>query len=141
MTLIAQIAFPILFLWFVGLLLSFFRKDLEPHWKFFFFLLFCFYLIQFFPYFLQGIERWKGDPKTEIIVWLTGMAQAIYVFLFLLWPIVLIRIFYSASGNLSKTLIPVLSYFTILFWVLFFLWSIFPKEWNEILQSFMPKTP
>ncbi|MDZ4727877.1 MAG: hypothetical protein SH817_17095 [Leptospira sp.] len=139
MTLIEYLAFPILFIWFIGLLLTFFRRDLEPHWKFFFFLVFCFYMVQFFPEFWAGIGRWKLNPKQELLTWISAMGNAFYVFLFLLWPIVLVRIYYSASNNLSKTLIPVLAYGTVVYWVLFLLWSYYSKEWNEFLQSIINK--
>ncbi|MCZ8157312.1 MAG: hypothetical protein O9264_14380 [Leptospira sp.] len=137
MSLIEYLAFPILFVWFIGLLLTFFRRDLEPHWKFFFFLVFCFYMVQFFPEFWAGVARWKANPKTELLSWLSALGNATYVFLFLLWPLVLVRIYYSAANNLSKTLIPLLSYGTVIYWVLFLLWSYYSKEWNEFLEKFI----
>ncbi len=140
MPIIDQIAFPILFFWFLGLMLSFFRKDLEPHWKFFFFLVFCFYLVQFFPEFIAGINRWKLDPKKEILLWLEGISKALYVFLFLLWPLVLIRIFYTSANNLSKTVIPLLAYTTIAYWALFLVWSLYSKEWSDFFQNLVPES-
>ncbi|BDA78104.1 hypothetical protein LPTSP3_g10340 [Leptospira kobayashii] len=137
MSLLDQLAFPILFIWFIGLLLSLFRKDLETHWKFFFFLVFCFYMVQFFPEFWAGVARWKESPKRELLSWLGSMGQAIYVFLFLLWPLVLIRIYYSASNNLSKTLIPVLSYGTVVYWALFFMWTYYTKEWYKFIEDYI----
>ncbi|TGN19916.1 hypothetical protein [Leptospira idonii] len=137
MNLLESIAFPILFLWFIGLLLVLFRRDLEPHWKFFFFLVFCFYMVQFFPEFLAGISRFRDQPKRELLIWISGLGNATYVFLFLLWPLVLVRIYYSASNQLSKTLIPVLSYGTVVYWALFFLWSFYSKEWSRFLEDFI----
>lgn len=135
MTLLETVAFPVLFIWFVGLLLTLFRRDLEPHWKFFFFLVFCFYLVQFFPEFWEGVTRWKENPKAEALLWISAMGNSIYVFLFFLWPLVLIRIYYSASNNLSKTLIPALAYGTVLYWALFFLWTMYSKEFNGWLHQ------
>lgn len=139
MNLLDILAFPTLFIWFVGLLLTFFRRDLEPHWKFFFFLVFCFYLVQFFPEFRSGIDRWKANPKEEVLTWIFAMGNATYVFLFFLWPLVLVRIYYSASNQLSQTLIPILAYGTVVYWVLFFLWSYYSKEWNQLLETIIKK--
>lgn len=135
MNLLETLAFPVLFVWFVGLLLTLFRKDLEPHWKFFFFLVFCFYMVQFFPEFWLGVGRFQQNPKEEILIWISALGNALYVFLFFLWPLVLIRIYYSASNQLSKTLIPVLAYGTVIYWAVFFLWSLYSKEFSEWLRS------
>ncbi|MCU0823053.1 MAG: hypothetical protein MUF77_00235 [Leptospira sp.] len=137
MNLLEALALPVLFLWFVGLLLTLFRKDLEPHWKFFFFLVFCFYMVQFFPEFWLGVSRFQLNPKAEFRLWISFLGPATYVFLFFLWPLVLIRIYYSASNQLSKTLIPVLAYGTVVYWALFFLWSFYSKEINDWLNSIL----
>ncbi|MCZ8344250.1 MAG: hypothetical protein O9301_14540 [Leptospira sp.] len=137
MNLLEALALPVLFLWFVGLLLTFFRRDLEPHWKFFFFLVFCFYMVQFFPEFWLGVSRFQLSPKAEFRLWISFLGPAVYVFLFFLWPLVLIRIYYSASNQLSKTLIPALAYGTVVYWALFFLWSFYSKEINDWLNSIL----
>ncbi|MDF3818280.1 hypothetical protein P3G55_00125 [Leptospira sp. 96542] len=139
MNLIETLALPVLFIWFVGLLLSLFRKDLEPHWKFFFFLVFCFYMVQFFPEFWEGVGRFKLNPKQELLGWISALANTTYVFLFFLWPLVLIRIYYSASNNLSKSLIPAMAYGTVIYWALFFLWTYYSKEFNDWLHQIILK--
>ena len=70
MTFIDQIILPIFILWLIGIILSFFKRDLEFLWKAFFLLFFLFYVIQFHEELFLGFYRFKYNYAKEIVGWI-----------------------------------------------------------------------
>lgn len=133
MTFIDQITLPIFILWIIGVTLSFFRKDLDFLWKAFFLLIFLFYVIQFHEEIFAGFYRFKYNYAKEIVNWIYGIGKACYYFLFLSWPISLIRIYYSASGYLSDVTIKLQVLLTVVYWFLFYFYSLFQNQIDNFM--------
>lgn len=135
MTFIEQIIAPIFILWFIGLILSFFRRDLEFLWKAFFLLIFLFYVIQFHEEIFAAYYRFKYNYAKEIVNWIYGIGKATYYFLFISWALTLIRIYYSASGFLSELMIRIQVIITLLYWVLFYIYTLFQLRIDNFLLN------
>ena len=73
MAFIDQITLPLFILWIIGLILSFFRRDLDFLWKAFFLLIFMFYVIQFHEELFAGYYRFKYNYAKEIVNWIYGI--------------------------------------------------------------------
>lgn len=134
MTIIDQITLPIFIFWGIGVILVFFRKDLELLWKAFFLLIYVFYIFQFFPEILLGYQRLVSNYPREIVNWIKGCGQIFYYFLLLVWPVLLVRVFYTASGNLSMLSIRLMVFATILYWIFFYCYVFFGAEINTFLD-------
>ena len=135
MTFIEQIISPLFILWIIGLILSFFRRDLEFLWKAFFLLIFLFYVIQFHEELFAGYYRFKYNYAKEIVNWIYGIGKASYYFILISWPITLTRIYYSASGILSDISIRIQVIVTVLYWFLFLIYSNFQVRIDNFLLN------
>ena len=135
MTFIDQIILPIFILWLIGIILSFFKRDLEFLWKAFFLLFFLFYVIQFHEELFLGFYRFKYNYAKEIVGWIYGIGKASYFFLLLSWPISLIRIYYSASGYLSEITIRIQVIVTVVYWILFYMYTLFQFRIDNFLMN------
>ena len=76
MAFIDQITLPLFILWIIGLILSFFRRDLDFLWKAFFLLIFMFYVIQFHEELFAGYYRFKYNYAKEIVNWIGDDLQS-----------------------------------------------------------------
>ncbi|MCE9501726.1 MAG: hypothetical protein K8R21_14685 [Leptospira sp.] len=135
LTLIDQITFPLFILWIIGLFLVTFRRDIDFLWKVTFLFIFVFYFFQFYPDFMKGYERLMKNYPAEVVQWIFGIGKASYYFLLIVWPVSLIRMFYSGSESLSRTLIIVLITSTMIFWIIFFFWSKYEAEIDAFLYG------
>ncbi len=135
MTFIDQITLPIFILWIIGLILSFFRKDLDFLWKAFFLLIFMFYVIQFHEELFAAFYRFKYNYAKEIVNWIYGMGKATYYFLLISWPLSLIRIYYSATGYLSELTIRIQVIITVAYWFSFYLYTLFQIKIDNFLLN------
>lgn len=133
MTFIEQISIPIFVLWIIGLVLVAFRKDLDYLYKSIFLLVFAFYVIVFFPDLARSYYRIKENYPIEIRNWIYGLGKLYFYFLLVLWPVTLIRVFYSASGYLSHVAIKTLIGFTVFYWILFGFWLL----WQQPIDNFL----
>ncbi|MCB1190006.1 MAG: hypothetical protein H7A23_12715 [Leptospiraceae bacterium] len=134
MTIIDQITLPIFIFWGIGLILVFFRRDLDLLWKSLFLLIYAFYILQFFPEILLGYQRLVGNYPKEIVSWIKGIGKVFYYFLLIVWPVLLVRVFYSASGYLSFLTIRLMVFATFLYWVLFYCFVFFSAEINNFFN-------
>ncbi|XDD49221.1 hypothetical protein AB3N59_12450 [Leptospira sp. WS92.C1] len=126
--LLEQIVFPIFLFWFCGLTLVLFRSDFEFVWKIIFVFVFIFYFFQYFPELKSSYERLTKSYPAEILAWIYGLGRGIYFFLLFLWPVSLLRIFYSASSQTSKSLAKILVSFTLIYWGGLILYTNFSLE-------------
>lgn len=133
MTFIDQIALPVFLFWFLGLVLVFFRKDLDLHWKISFLFLFVVYAIVFGNEWSSALDRLEENPVWEVRNWFYGIGKAIFYFLFLLWPITLIRLFYSSSKELARLTASLMVTVTVVFWILFWLYFRFQESIDVFL--------
>ncbi|TGK19848.1 hypothetical protein [Leptospira stimsonii] len=133
--LLEQIVFPIFLFWFCGLTLVLFRSDFEFVWKIIFVFIFIFYFFQYFPELKTSYERLTASYPVEILSWIYGMGRGIYFFLLFLWPVALIRIFYSASPQVSKSLAKALVSVTLIYWGGFILYNNFSPEVDAFLKG------
>jgi uncharacterized membrane protein YfcA len=134
-TWIDQIVFPVFILWFVGIILVLFRKDLEILWKVSFLFLFVVYLILFGKEWSLALDRLESNPGWEIRNYIYGMGKAIFYFLFILWPITMIRLYYTGSKELAKHTASLLVTITIIYWMLFWLYFHFMYEVDEFFSG------
>lgn len=135
MGLIDQIALPLFVIWFLGLILVSFRGDIEFLWKITFIFIFVFYLFQFWPEINKSYIRLTEYYPGEIINWIYGIGKAAYFFLIIVWPVSLIRMFYSAANNLSKTIIITLISATMIFWIIFLIRMEYAEQIDLFIQT------
>lgn len=134
-TWIDQIVVPVFILWFVGIILVLFRKDLEILWKLSFLFLFVVYLILFGKEWSNALDRLEANPGWEIRSYIYGLGKAIFYFLFILWPITMIRLYYIGSKELAKHTASLLVTITILYWMLFWLYFQFMNEVDQFFDG------
>ena len=135
MGLIEQFILPLFTLWFIGMVLVMFRSDVEFLWKITFVFIFVFYLFQFLPEINGSLNRLTANYPAEIVSWIYGLGRLSYFFLLIVWPVSLIRIFYSASNNISRTIIVTLISVTMIYWILFFLYIEFSDKIDWFMQN------
>lgn len=135
MTFIEQITLPIFIVWIVGLLLAFFRRDLEFLWKAFFLLIFLFYVIQFHEDLFSAYYRLKYNYAKELVGWIYGLGKATYYMLLLTWPLSLIRIYYSAAGYLSEITIRIQITVNVIYWMGFYIYTVFQARIDNFLMN------
>ncbi|MBE7411628.1 MAG: hypothetical protein L6Q54_03400 [Leptospiraceae bacterium] len=128
MELIEKIVFPLFLIWAIGIFLLSFRKEIDYYYKITFLFIFVFYGFQFYPDLVKAYDRLEKNYTIEIVSWLYGFGKVTFYFLLILWPVSLVRIFYSASETLSRTLIHILISVTLLYWIGFFLYIKFETE-------------
>ncbi len=132
---IDQIVFPVFLIWFVGLILVLFRKDLEILWKVSFLFLFVVYLILFGKEWSASLDRLEENPGWEIRNYIYGSGKAIFYFLFILWPITMVRLFYTGSRELAKHTASLMSTVTILYWFGFWMYYQFMNEIDHFFSG------
>jgi uncharacterized membrane protein YfcA len=135
LTWIDQIVVPIFLIWFIGLILVFFRKNLDLHWKFSFLFIFVIYIIVFGKEWSQALDRLEANPGWEVRNWIYGLGKALFYFLFILWPISLVRMFYSTSRELVVLTSNILVTVTISYWFLFWLYFQFQSEIDQFFMT------
>ncbi|MCB1159312.1 MAG: hypothetical protein H7A25_08260 [Leptospiraceae bacterium] len=134
MNFLEQIIFPLFILWALGAILAFFRRDLDFIWKAFFLLIFFFYFILFYEDIFRGYFRLINSYPHELIGYISGIGKVYFFALLFLWPITLIRIFYSASGHLSHLSIRVLVYSTLFYWFCYGIWLVFHNQMDRFFS-------
>ncbi|MEM7181541.1 MAG: hypothetical protein AAF518_11555 [Spirochaetota bacterium] len=130
-----QIALPMFVFWGIGLVLSFFRSSIELIWKAFFLLIYFFYFSLFYGEISQGYQRLVNNYPYEIVNYIYGLGKTYFYTLLLLWPLVLIRIYYSASEILSYAIIKALVLATLVYWAGFAIWLVFYKQITYFLET------
>lgn len=121
--------------WFLGLVLVFFRRDLELHWKISFLFLFIVYAIVFGREWSAGLDRLEENPGWEIRNWIYGIGKSLFYFLFMLWPITLVRLFYSGSKELARLTSSILVSITVVYWLLFWLYYRFRESIDHFFNG------
>ncbi|EPG66529.1 hypothetical protein [Leptospira wolffii] len=129
-----QIVFPIFLLWFVGLTLVLIRNDIEIIWKIATFFVFVFYFFQFFPELKESYGRLSKSYPTEILNWFYGVPRAVYFFLLFVWPIAVIRMYYTASPTLANLSAKMLVGATLVYWILFLAYHQFTAPIDDFLR-------
>lgn len=135
MNFIDQITLPLFIVWAAGLLLAFFRKDLDFLWKAFFLVIFAFYIVHFYPELVNSFFRFKANYAKELVQWIYGIGKGTYYFLFIVWPLVLMRFYYTASQNFSEMVIKSLVIVTLCFWTGYFVYSFFEASIDNFLLN------
>lgn len=134
-TLMDQIIFPIFLIWFVGLTLVLIRNDIEIIWKIATFFVFIFYFFQFFPELKESYGRLSKSYPAEILSWFYGVPRAVYFFLLFLWPIAVIRMYYTASPTLANLTAKMLVGATLIYWILFLAYHQFSAQIDTFLST------
>ena len=136
LTFIDQIILPLFIIWGVALILSLFREDTEFLWKILFLFIYVFYFFQFLPEITLSLNRLLKSYPYEIVNWISGFGKMLYFLLLIIWPVTLLRFFYSASGEVSKTTMVALITVTLVYWIMFFIWSVY----HDAIQLFLHDT-
>lgn len=132
---LGQVALPLFIIWAIALILSFFRREIEFIWKAFFTLIFFFYVILFYQEIMASYVRLVHDYPYEIRNYIYGIGKAYFFALIILWPLVLLRIYYSASDYLSERIIKTMVMATMFYWAGFSIWLIFHKNISYFLEN------
>ncbi|TGK05201.1 hypothetical protein EHQ53_16280 [Leptospira langatensis] len=134
-SLLQQIVFPIFLLWFVGLTLVLIRNDIEIIWKIATFFVFVFYFFQFFPELKEAYERLSKSYPAEILSWIYGLPRAFYFFLLFIWPITVIRMYYTASSTVANMAARTLVAATMVYWIFFLVYHQFSAPIDEFMKT------
>ncbi|WCL50520.1 hypothetical protein [Leptospira sp. GIMC2001] len=129
------VVFPIFLTWFIGLILVLFRKDIEIQWKISFIFLFVVYMVVFGKEWANGLDRLEANPGWEIRSWIYSIGKLTFYFLFLIWPITMIRMFYSVSREWVSRTASLLITITVIFWFFFWLYYQFQLEVDKFFDT------
>ena len=126
---------PFFLIWFLSIVFIFFRRDIELIWKLLFLVIFLFYFFHLEPEIEASYKRISKNYLLEIYYWIISFPKLFYFFLLFCWPVVLLRIYFSASYILSIKVIKTLISFTGLYWVLFIIYSKYSKQIDILIRK------
>jgi hypothetical protein len=123
-------------IWGIAILLLWFRSKIELFWKLVATLIFLFYIWFFYNDFSQSFSSFKADWYISILEFIKEIITIIFAGLLIIWPTILIIIFYKASDVGSEKLLKFMCLLTIILWVAFIIYSFF----NSGIENFFYET-
>jgi len=135
--------FLFFFIWGITVLLLWFRPRIELFWKIIATLIFIFYLWFFFNELKTSFVAFKADWYLSIIEFLKELLIIFFAGMLIIWPVVLIIIFYKANDIGAEKLLRFLCLVTIILWIVFIFYFFFntgiEKFFYQNLKKMIPK--
>ena len=135
--------FLFLSIWGLTVLLLWFRPRIELFWKIIATLIFIFYLWFFFNELKASFVSFKADWYFSIIEFLKELLVIFFAGMLIIWPVVLIIIFYKANDTGAEKLLRFLCLLTIILWIVFIIYFFFStgieKFFYQNLKTMIPK--
>jgi len=141
-TLILKSAPIFIFLWGFGIVFLWYRPRIEIFWKIIATILFAFYVWFFHEEITRGFAAIKADWFVIILSFLKDLLSLAFVSLFLLWPLLLMVIFYKSDDISAENLLKVICIITVVVWILFVAYVMYDKKIDPFLfdkvRSYIP---
>jgi hypothetical protein len=124
-------------LWTIGIMLLWFRRNIEIFWKIVATLILGFYIWFFFEEISKGYASFIGAAGWQKVTinFLTELAAIIFTNLFFLWPLCLLIVFYKADEVGAGRLLKFMCIVTLVLWVIFIVYVFYDKGLNEFIQK------
>ncbi|MBN2401117.1 MAG: hypothetical protein JXN64_01835 [Spirochaetes bacterium] len=135
--LLIKSVFMFIGLWSIGVILLWFRRNIEIFWKIVATLILSFYIWFFFEEISKGYTSFINAQEwyKVTISFLTELTAIIFTNLFFLWPLALLVIFYKADHIGALRLLKFMCILTLLLWILFVAYVYYDKGLNEFLNK------
>ena len=128
--------------WGITLLLLWFRPRIEIFWKLIATVIFVFYVWFFFNELVSGYHSFISGWYIAVINFLKEILIITFAGLFIIWPVVLILIFYKTNDMGAEKLLKFLCILTLILWILFIAYFFFSegivKFFYETLKKMIP---
>lgn len=131
--------FMFISLWGLGLIFLWIRRRIEIFWKLFATLILIFYIWFFHEEIRDGYDSFRSGWYTSIIDFLKELIAIIFTNLFLLWPLILIHIFYKADDIGAEKLLKFMCIITLILWVIFVIYVFYNRGIDEFLYENLKK--
>jgi hypothetical protein len=130
-------------IWGITVLLLWFRPRIELFWKIIATLIFIFYLWFFFNELQTSFAAFKTDWYLSVIEFLKEILIIFFAGMLIIWPVVLMIIFYKANDIGAEKLLRFLCLLTIILWIVFIIYFFFStgieKFFYQNLKKMIPK--
>ncbi len=131
--------FPVFSIWALTVLLLWFRPRIEIFWKLVASLIFIFYVWFFHEDLIRGYENFTLAWYEETLAFIKEFLGIVFVTLFLIWPLSLILIFYTANDMGAERLLKFLCLLTLILWLLFIIYYLFSEGIDHFMYDEMKK--
>lgn len=129
-------------LWGLSVIMLWFRPRIEIFWKIVATLILGFYIWFFFPELKNGFYAFRGAWYLAVLDFLKEILTIVFTVMFIIWPAVLIGIFYKADDIGAEKLLKFLCLLTLALWILFIIYFFFnagiDKFFYENLRKMVP---
>jgi len=122
-------------LWGIGIILLWFRHNIDMFWKIIATLILAFYIWFFYDEIHTGYAAFisaSGWQKVTLS-FLTELTAITFTNLFFLWPFVLVIIFYKADISGALRLLKFMCILTLLLWIIFIIYTFYSKDISGFL--------
>ena len=131
-------------IWGIAILLLWFRSRIELFWRLVATCIFIFYIWFFFNELTSSFNSFKADWYISIIEFFKEILVVIFAGMFIIWPTILIIIFYKANDIGSEKLLRFICVLTIILWIAFIIYFFFSLRvenfFYETLKKMIPKS-
>ena len=128
--------------WGLTVLLLWFRPRIEIFWKLIATVIFAFYVWFFFNELVNGYHTFTSGWYIAVINFFKEILIITFAGLFIIWPVVLILIFYKANDMGAEKLLKFICILTLILWIIFIIYFFFSegivKFFYEILKKMIP---
>ncbi|MFH0976822.1 MAG: hypothetical protein V1874_13640 [Spirochaetota bacterium] len=124
-------------LWTIGIMLLWFRRNIEIFWKIVATLILGFYIWFFFEEISKGYASFIGATAWHKVAinFLTELTAIIFTNLFFLWPLSLVIVFYKSDEVGAGRLLKFMCIVTLILWVIFIVYVFYDKGLNEFIHK------
>jgi hypothetical protein len=127
-------------IWGIAILLLWFRSRIELFWKLVATCIFIFYIWFFFNEFSLSFNSFKADWYISIIEFFKEILVINFAGMFIIWPAILIIIFYKANDIGSEKLLRFICLLTIILWIAFIIYFFFSSGVENFFYETLKKT-
>jgi hypothetical protein len=130
-------------IWGFTVLLLWFRPKIELFWKIIATLIFIFYVWFFLNELKTSFTSFKAEWYLSIIEFLKELLIIIFAGMLIIWPLVLVIIFFKANDMGAEKLLRFVCLLTLVLWIVFIIYFFFStgveKFFYENLKKMIPK--
>lgn len=139
MELLTKSTFFYCILWGLAILLLWFRPRIEIFWKIVATVIYILTFLFFKDELVAGYNSFAAGWYISILSFLKEALILLFSGTFLIWPVVLVNIFYKADDMGAEKLLKFLSVMTLLLWILFLVYAYFHTGIDKFLYENMQK--
>jgi hypothetical protein len=126
-------------LWGIGIMLLWFRHNIEIFWKIVATLILGFYIWFFFEEISKGYAAFMVTNGWQAVTinFLKEFTAIIYSTLFFLWPLSLIIIFYKSNDIGAQRLLKFMCIITLIIWIVYVIYAYYDKGLNDFIEKYL----